>query len=83
MPDGDATADHVDVLVLGAGWTYQFLEPELKKAKLSYAATSRDGRSGTIKFAFDERKADGDEAFKVLPDARTVVIVFPIYASGG
>lgn len=39
----------VDVLVLGAGWSYFFLEKQLKEAKLSHAATSRDGRNGSIK----------------------------------
>jgi len=47
---------------------------------VSWAATTRDGRDGTIKWAFDEEE-DG-EVFEVLPDAKTVVITFPITKSG-
>jgi hypothetical protein len=82
VPARDAGEDTVDVLVLGAGWTFNFLEPELKTAKLSYAATSRTGRVGTIKFQFDPKASEVDD-FKVLPDATTIVIVFPIYVAGG
>lgn len=75
----------VDLLILGAGWTSEFLIPLLTEGNISFAATSRDGsvRSGveTIKFQFT-KESDSVEAFKVLPDAQTILISFPIYAPG-
>lgn len=70
------------VLVLGAGWTFDFLEPQLKVAGISYAATSTTGRDGTIPFRFDADSDDVSE-YETLPDCRTAVIVFPIRGSGG
>lgn len=78
--------DSVDVLILGAGWTAEFLIPLLQSANVSFAATTRDGRDRlgqeTIRFQFDPG-AESGEAFKALPDARTVVVTFPIRAKGG
>ena len=75
----------VDILILGAGWTSDFLIPLLKSKDISFGATTRDGRDRcgvkTIKFQFDPGAADG-EAFKVLPDAKTVLITFPIRTNG-
>ncbi|TFK49805.1 hypothetical protein OE88DRAFT_1713474 [Heliocybe sulcata] len=74
-------ADKVDILILGAGWTSTFLIPLCEERQISYAATSRNGREGTTKFVFD---AESDDAapFSALPDAGTVLIVFPIRVSG-
>jgi len=72
----------VDVLILGAGWTANFLVPLLREEKVSYASTTRDGRNGSIKFAFDPA-SDDERPFEALPAARCVLIVFPIYLSGG
>lgn len=77
-----ASTDDVEVLILGSGWTGSFLIPLLQENKVSYAATSRSGSGGTIKFSFD-LEAKNSEAFKALPTAKTVVIVFPIYEKGG
>lgn len=75
----------VDVLILGAGWTSSFLIPLLREQSIPFAATSRDGgdRSGhdSIKFQFDPTSND-PAPFAVLPDAKTVLITFPIYKSG-
>jgi hypothetical protein len=43
----------IDLLVLGAGWLYQFLTPLLQKSQISYVGTTRDGRNGTLRFDFD------------------------------
>jgi hypothetical protein len=72
----------VDLLILGAGWTSTFLIPLCQERNISYAATSRSGANNTIKFEFDQSKEDS-EVFKTLPDAKTVLITFPITLSGG
>jgi hypothetical protein len=75
------TPDQVDLLILGAGWTSEFLIPLLEKKKVPFVATTTDGRNGTIPFKYDP--ASGDESqFKRLPAAVTVVIVFPLKGSG-
>ncbi|KAF5309303.1 hypothetical protein D9758_019053 [Tetrapyrgos nigripes] len=72
----------VDLLILGAGWTSTFLIPLCKERNISYATTSRSGANDTIKFEFDQAEEDSD-IFKPLPDAKTVLITFPITLSGG
>ncbi|KAL9060208.1 MAG: hypothetical protein Q9162_000822 [Coniocarpon cinnabarinum] len=71
------TPNDVDILILGAGWTSQFLIPLLKSHNVSYAATTRDGRDGTIPFVFDpeDEKLGGVDR---LPGAETVVVTFPL-----
>ncbi|KZT35766.1 hypothetical protein SISSUDRAFT_990071 [Sistotremastrum suecicum HHB10207 ss-3] len=76
------SSDDVEILILGSGWTGTFLIPLLKENGVSFAATSRSGSGGTIKFSFD-LNAERPDAFEVLPNATTVVIVFPIYEQGG
>lgn len=72
----------VDFLILGAGWTSQFLIPLLNERKLTYAATSRSGHDDTLKFLFDPQSLDS-QPFRILPTAQTVLITFPIYGTGG
>ncbi|KAJ4496727.1 hypothetical protein C8R41DRAFT_761556 [Lentinula lateritia] len=72
----------VELLILGAGWTSTFLFPLCQQHRLSFAATTRSGHNSTIKFHFDQN-SDDSEPFKVLPDAKTVLITFPITARGG
>lgn len=72
----------VDLLLLGSGWTSTFLLPLAADAGLSTASTTRSGGNGTIQWQFDP-SSDDTESFKVLPDAQTVLIVFPIYEEGG
>jgi len=67
----------VELLILGAGWTSTFLIPLLKSNKVSFAATSRDGREGTIPFNFDP-SSKNVEQYESLPDAMTVLITFPV-----
>lgn len=71
----------VEVLILGSGWTGQFLEPLLTAQEVPFASTSTTGRAGTIPFKYDPDRdptKDDLKAFQRLPDARTVVIVFPL-----
>ncbi|KAF8625268.1 hypothetical protein AX15_005472 [Amanita polypyramis BW_CC] len=72
----------VDILILGAGWLSNFLIPLCSERDIPTAATTRDGRDGTLAFIFDAR-SDDVEPYKRLPDARTVLITFPITESGG
>ncbi|KAI0661845.1 hypothetical protein C8Q70DRAFT_681992 [Cubamyces menziesii] len=74
-------ATAVDLLILGAGWTSTFLIPLCQARGISYAATSRSGRDGTLAFAFDPHARD-PAPFRVLPDAQTVLITFPIKVEG-
>ncbi|KAF8517741.1 hypothetical protein BU17DRAFT_49473 [Hysterangium stoloniferum] len=71
----------VDVLILGAGWTSLFLVPLLNEKNTPYAATTRSGKEGTLKFEFNESTQKDD--FRILPEARTVLITFPIRWTGG
>ncbi|KAG6812673.1 hypothetical protein H0H92_001431 [Tricholoma furcatifolium] len=71
----------VDILILGAGWTSTFLIPLCIQRSTTYAATSRNGREGTIAFTFDPDLEDV-EPYRCLPDARTVLITFPIDKPG-
>jgi hypothetical protein len=80
----------VDILILGAGWTSTFLIPLCKERSLTYAATTRDGRDGTIPFEFnpdpptdDSNEEREKEKYRTsLPDAKMVVITFPIKLKG-
>lgn len=72
---------HVDILILGAGWTSTFLLPLLKAEKVSHAATTTSGRDGTIPFKFDPSSSDADP-YKALPAATTVLITFPLTGHG-
>ncbi|KAH9440054.1 hypothetical protein MCOR27_007851 [Pyricularia oryzae] len=79
-PSTDA-ADKVDLLILGAGWTSNFLIPLLEKSGIRFAATSTTGRSGTIPFRYDP-DSSSPEPFRLLPTATTVLITFPLKGQG-
>ncbi|KAK0916977.1 hypothetical protein LTS16_014110 [Friedmanniomyces endolithicus] len=73
----------LELLILGAGWTSTFLIPLLRTHHLSYAATTRDGRtvagSKTIQWTFDpDEKEDSHHQFSDLPLAKYVLITFPL-----
>jgi hypothetical protein len=72
---------HVDLLVLGAGWTSAFLLPLLHKENVLYAATTTDGHDNTIPFRFDPDSED-EGPYKRLPAAATVIITFPLKGKG-
>ncbi|KAK5952708.1 hypothetical protein OHC33_006300 [Knufia fluminis] len=78
----------VDVLVLGGGWTSQFLVPFLEKENLSYAVTTRTGAlkdfcvgkydaSNVIPFAFVPDSED-EEPYAQLPAAHYVIVTFKV-----
>lgn len=71
----------LEILILGAGWTSTFLIPICVKHSITYASTSRTGHDSTIQFEFDPESED-IEPYKLLPDAQTVLITFPIETKG-
>lgn len=71
----------VTLLVLGAGWTWQFLQPLLHDEDITYAATTSTGHDGTITFRFDSDCDDLDQ-FKKLPTAQYVLVTFPLKGRG-
>lgn len=76
---------HVELLILGAGWTSTFLVPLCEERQISYAATSRPAnpKPNTIPFEFNDEDEHPDKAqFTSLPSAKTVLITFPIKAKG-
>jgi len=76
-------SSHVDLLVLGLGWTGSFLLPHLAShhKDLTVAVTTRDGRDGTLQWAWDPEQ-DGKDQYAALPRAKTVVVVFPLKGEG-
>ena len=79
------TGDHskTDLLILGAGWTSTFLIPLCQQRGISFTATSRAGRNGTLPFQFNPDSEDDLSAYEILPHATTVLITFPIEKKGG
>ncbi|KAF1924099.1 uncharacterized protein M421DRAFT_425113 [Didymella exigua CBS 183.55] len=71
----------VDFLILGAGWTSNFLIPQLQKEGIKWAATTTSGRDNTIPFKFDP-DSGSIEPYKHLPSARTVLVTFPLKGQG-
>jgi hypothetical protein len=65
----------VDVLILGAGCTSQFLIAECQRLGVTWAGTRRSKVDGCIYFVFDPLSPDVD-SFKVLPSAKTVLVSF-------
>ena len=83
----------LDLLILGAGWSSTFLIPLLQERRLTFAATTRDGRdvagASTIKWTFDPDEKQEEDAtdtnghnkhnqFSSLPLAKTILITFPL-----
>ncbi|KAF8651886.1 hypothetical protein AX16_004620 [Volvariella volvacea WC 439] len=75
-------SNDVELLILGAGWTSTFLRPLCVERGIRHAATTRSGRNATIPFEFSP-DSDDLEPYRRLPDAKTVLITFPITAPGG
>ncbi|KAF7289644.1 hypothetical protein HMN09_01326800 [Mycena chlorophos] len=71
----------VDILILGAGWTSTFLIPLCEQSGITFAATTRSGALNTIKFEF-QPNSDDQAPYRALPDAKTVLITFPITIPG-
>ncbi|KAL8849097.1 MAG: hypothetical protein Q9221_005901 [Calogaya cf. arnoldii] len=87
QPVSNSSTNSVDLLILGAGWTYTFLVPQLHHHKITYQATTRDGRripglaKDTVPFTFDPA-SDDPAPYRTLPSAGTVLIVFPLKGQG-
>jgi hypothetical protein len=71
----------VDLLILGAGWTSQFLIPLLQSSSISFAATTTTGHDSTIPFKFDPDSTDSTP-YTHLPAATAVLITFPLKGPG-
>jgi hypothetical protein len=76
-----SSAHEVDFLILGAGWTSNFLIPALQTEEIKFAATTTTGHDKTIPFKFDPESLD-KAPFEVLPDAKTILITFPLKGTG-
>lgn len=70
----------VDILALGSGWTWSFLGPAAGEKGLRAISTTRKGGNGTIPFTFDP-ESDDTTPFQSLPDARTIIVIFPLYSA--
>jgi hypothetical protein len=70
----------LDLLILGAGWTAEYLIPLCNQRNVTWAGTKRSEAPGLIKFVFDP-ESDSKEPFLALPYARTVLVVFGIHTS--
>lgn len=71
----------VSILLLGSGWTSQFVLPTLKAASISFAYTRRAPTSndaGAIPFDAAREGRQTAATFQALPQAQMVVIVFPL-----
>ena len=71
----------VDLLILGAGWTSNFLIPLLQSHAIPYAATTTTGHDKTIPFKFSPDSEDLEQ-YSALPAAKTVLITFPLKGVG-
>ncbi|KAF8315644.1 hypothetical protein DL93DRAFT_2166602 [Clavulina sp. PMI_390] len=73
----------VDILILGAGWTGEFLIPLLQSSTphATFSATTRDGRvvAGYKTTPFDVSQSCD---WRVVPKARTIILMFPTEEEG-
>lgn len=78
--DDHYQGESLDLLALGSGWTWSFLGPAAGERGLKTACTTRDGRNGSVRFLFDP-ESDDTAPFEALPDAKTIVVIFPLYSA--
>ncbi|KAJ3412088.1 hypothetical protein HDV05_001312 [Chytridiales sp. JEL 0842] len=64
-------------LLIGKGWAGQYVADECVQEGIEHVATTTKGGDGTIPFKFDPTSSD-KTPFKVLPDAETILITFPL-----
>ncbi|KXX75683.1 hypothetical protein MMYC01_208396 [Madurella mycetomatis] len=80
--------EELTLLILGAGWTAEFLIPLLQSRNIPFAATTTSGRSvagvPTLPFKFDPAAPEPDtrSAIAALPRARYILITFPLVGKG-
>jgi len=78
----------LSLLILGAGWSATFLILVLQERKLSFVATTRDGRQvagvDTQAWSFDPNEPDEEskQRFAQLPRAKHILITFPLTGPG-
>jgi hypothetical protein len=76
-----ASSSVVSILLLGSGWTSQFVIPALKAASISFAYTRRAPISSDVGAIPFEAVREGQQkaaAFQALPQAEMVVVIFPL-----
>ncbi|KAI8611378.1 hypothetical protein BC830DRAFT_660777 [Chytriomyces sp. MP71] len=74
---GTSPGAPVELLVLGKGWTGAYVVRAANETGVSVAATTRNGRDGTIAWEFAPESNDPSR-FNQLPNARTVLVTFPV-----
>lgn len=88
MPYSYKATDLVDILVLGAGWTSQFLVPLFESRGILYALSTPQGTINKFCVGkYDDSKIvpfylkpdDPDESeYTTLPTATTIIVTFPL-----
>ncbi|KAI8139179.1 hypothetical protein BJV82DRAFT_646193 [Fennellomyces sp. T-0311] len=68
------------MLILGLGWTGQFLIELLVQLHIAFAATTRDGRQNTIAWQLNQAMCSHVDV-SLLPPAKTVLVTFPVLSS--
>lgn len=92
MPYEYKATDLVEILILGAGWTSQFLVPLLDRERVTYALATPQGtinkycagkydESKIVAFYLKPDNPDESE-YENLPTATTVIVTFPIKEEG-
>lgn len=66
------------LLIVGLGWTGQFLAELMVSLQLNYAATTRDGRNNTIAWSLPSEDCQKNINVSSLPFAETVLVTFPV-----
>ncbi|KAJ1552381.1 hypothetical protein HK096_000396, partial [Nowakowskiella sp. JEL0078] len=66
----------VDILILGLGFTGEYIRDEAFRVNKTVAATTTTGRDSTIQWKFDP--AAPETSYRVLPITSNIVITFPI-----
>lgn len=74
-------ANLLQILILGLGWTGQFLVELLESQHLPFAATTRDGRNGTIQWTLPQGSSCSSIDVAPLPAASTILVTFPVLQS--
>ncbi|KAJ1680139.1 hypothetical protein EV182_000604 [Spiromyces aspiralis] len=78
------TGERVELLVLGKGFVGQYVTQYCREMNISCAATTRDGRDGTIQWCLPESPSPSSSLSSAggvdagLPQARAVLLTFPI-----
>ena len=66
------------MLIVGLGWTGQYLAEHMTTVHMNYAATTRDGRNNTIAWSLPSDNCNQNMDVSSLPFAHTVLVTFPV-----